>query len=94
MAEVKVTHYEGGRGYRVTVDDHEIPDLGDFSLEFPVDGVAECHLKVLVSRPVEIVTLNDAKVNIHFHIAEGHTLIETTTQDHPVGTQTFKVTPV
>jgi hypothetical protein len=94
VAEVKVTHYENGYGYRVTVDGQEIPDLGDFSLEFPVDAVAECHLKVLVSRPVEIVTLNDAKVNIHFHIAEGHTLIETTTRDTPGATQTFKVTPV
>jgi hypothetical protein len=59
-------------------------------MDFPVDGLAECHLGVIVDRPFKFE--GDMDVHLHLHVPEGCKLIETTT--HETQGKTFMVARV
>lgn len=89
MADVRVDMPERARGQswgpRLVVDGAEIKELRDFSLLFPVDGVATLKLEAFVEREFRIAV--EARVDLTLYVQPGWWLIE---EPLPFGRRLFR----
>jgi hypothetical protein len=78
MSQVKITHpgYPHG-GTKTELDGREVRDVTDIRLHFPLDGLPELHLGILVNTPFECEAPIDA--HLHLHVPEGCTVLDMTT---------------
>lgn len=84
MAVVKVTHpgYPHG-GTKIELDGREVRSCTGIQLNFPVDGVAEAHVGMVVEldEKGEFRFEGPMDAHLHLHVPEGCTLLDVSTHD-------------